>query len=291
MFGPLSLIALASAAIADPRAASPPLMRHEITLGRCRITALSDAADRADPAAGRPAATRNAFLLLVDGHRIMIGPIATGDRLRAALSGLGYRPTDVDTVIVTSLDDAQGGGLLDGDRPAFPAATVFVDRWAVDHIGGRISTSPIIAKALDAYRARSRLRTPDFDLDVVPGVRMAVTSEGPRTGSVRVRCGETMLVFWNGDLRLQDRATRGGPAVISPDRQRFLDEAVAKDHLIATSIGPFPGFGHVYRLADGFHWGAIEARGPRTKPRRRGEVYIEPGNDTPVESKAPVPPK
>ncbi|KQS03887.1 hypothetical protein ASG11_06210 [Sphingomonas sp. Leaf357] len=292
MFGPLSLIALASAAIADPRPASPPLLRREITLGRCRITAFSNGVDRAGAAIpDRSPAMRNTFLLVVDGHHILIGPSASGAELRAALSSLGYRASDVDTVIVTALDDAQGGGMLDGDRPAFPTATVFVDRWAVDHIGDRAATGPTIAKALDAYRARSRLRTPDFDLDVVPGVRMAVTSEGPRTGSVRVRCGATVLVFWNGDLREQDRATGTGPAVVPPDRQRFLEEAVARDHLVATAIGPFPGFGHVYRLADGFHWGAIEARGPRSKPRRRGEIYIEPGNDVPVEREVPVPQK
>lgn len=139
---------------------------------------------------------------------------------------------------------------------------------------------------MNLYRARNHLRTPDFDLDVLPGVKLSVSPGTARAGSVRVDCGNDVLMFWNGAVGVRPPPVGKATRPVPPGAERFFREAVAQDYIVATTVGPFPSLGHVYQMPDGYHWGSVEARSYKGTPRRRGEVYVEEADSVPIEEGA-----
>ena len=70
-------------------------------------------------------------LLLVDtGAAGLFGP--TLGNLLANLKAAGYQPEQVDAVLITHMHPDHIGGLMNGDKLAFPNATVHVDQRDVD---------------------------------------------------------------------------------------------------------------------------------------------------------------
>lgn len=256
-----------------------PLLRREIKLGKCVITALSELeGPTADVRSPTPPAARTAFLVALDRRVYLIGPSARGAAIRRAMVNLGYRPSDIEAVIITTLDEDQATGLMDGEDAAYPTATVFVDRLAADPIVPRPTQPVAITKALRTYRALGRLQVLDQEIEISPGVRITVAPGDVRTGSVRVNCGTDTLAVWTGSIGQQGGTQTPERAARPQDRQVFLREAVARNYLIASPVGPFPGLGHAYLMKDGFHWGSIEAQSYKGVPLRRGQVFVEPAD-------------
>jgi glyoxylase-like metal-dependent hydrolase (beta-lactamase superfamily II) len=147
-----------SAHAAAPLAKTQPPGFYRMMLGDFEITALSDGTiplpvdkllTNTSPAKVKKALERwylkepvdtsvNAYLIntgaklvLVDaGAGTLFGP--TVGKLASNLQAAGYRPEQVDEVYITHMHGDHVGGLMAGDKLAFPNATVRADRHDAD---------------------------------------------------------------------------------------------------------------------------------------------------------------
>jgi len=95
------------------------------------------------------------------------------------LSGLGYRPEDIDTVALTHLHfDHCGGGTRRDEsgvaRPTFPNATYLVRRqeWEDAHHANERNRASYISDNYDPLETSAQLLLHDEDVEILPGVWM-----------------------------------------------------------------------------------------------------------------------
>lgn len=279
------MIALMAIGILSPDSESPvPARRFIAAIGDCKVTALSSqrlaSNGRLDHVIGPRSA--NAFLVERGGASVLIAPIALSAADRVSLESRRTRDAKIgpDAVVLTSLEERQSKALMDGADRAFPNSMVFVDRAILDYAHERGISQGGSDAAIAAYLTRGRLRAIDPDTEVLPGVKIAISPYRARMESrVRVKCGSTTLVLLPG-REVAFHATEGADA----RRDERLPRVLASDgYVVALTDGAFPGIGSVYVEHDGYHWGPIAARSMNGALRRRGEVFVEPG-DTQVES-------
>lgn len=212
---------------------------------------------------------RNLAMIDCGGHSSFI-PTTGGtlDALRAA----GYRPEDVDTVLLTHIHPEHALGLsYDGTTRNFPNAEVVVTQ--VDH---QFWTDPAMEsrvpqgqRFIEAGRRAirpygGRIRTVDMreGLEVIPGVFM-VPAPGHTPGHVSFRLtsqNQTMLIW--GDIAHQMVIQMARPrwrvgvdvdsAMGVESRVRTLEMLATEGILMGGVHVPWPGFGRIIRDGEGF---------------------------------------
>jgi glyoxylase-like metal-dependent hydrolase (beta-lactamase superfamily II) len=147
---------------------------------------------------------------------------------RAALEAAGVEPLDVDTVVLTHLDDDHIGGLVDGTwpgvEPAFPRARVLAPREAV----AAVEAGQGLPTGIDERRRLLRILRETGVLDealpgdeVAPGIRLR-DAPGHRAGHVCVEVdGPRPLVHVADTLHHESH-------VEHPDWDRIADEDPAR---------------------------------------------------------------
>lgn len=207
---------------------------------------------------------RNLFLVDCGGHPdFMPGTGRTLEALRAA----GYRPEQVDTVLLTHIHPEHALGLsFDGRTRNFPNAEIVVS--AVDHAfwtdpsqEGRVPQGQRFIRAarqaIGPYAERIRTFPIDQETEVLPGV-VSVPAPGHTPGHVSYRItdqNETLLIW--GDIahqaviQLARPSWRVGVDVDADEgvrsRLRHLD-MLASDRILVGGVHmPWPGFGRVVR--------------------------------------------
>ncbi|WP_107966259.1 MBL fold metallo-hydrolase [Sphingomonas oleivorans] len=310
----LSLPALAAAMIAtgtvalpiqasattepSSQTASPGVYR--MTLGAFTIIALSDGSfdlptdqllieprpgevkellDRAGLPAAVPTAI-NAFLIdtgtkriLVDaGSGALLGPSLGKllDNLRAA----GYRPEQIDELLLTHLHPDHVGGLADGGRMTFPNAVIRVDRseagfWLDKANRSRVDDSvkgsfDAALTSLQPYIAAGRLKQFEPGEKLEPGI-MAVAMPGHTAGHTVYRIesrGQTMMMW--GDIVHVAAVQFPDPRITihfdsvtgeaEAARETAFGDATRKGYWVAASHIAFPGIGHVGSDGTGYMW-------------------------------------
>lgn len=273
---------------------------YRVTLGDFKVTAISDGtlpleADKVlantTPAKVNMALAKvyltspvetsfNAFLVDTGNKQVLID-VGTGSLLGPRLGKLwdnlaaaGYRPDQVDEVYVTHLHADHVGGLMTGDRMAFPNATVRADQHDVDYwlSDENLAKSPEEMKiffqgaraSLQPYIAAGKFKAFDGDTDLVPGVK-AVPMRGHTPGHafyVAESKGEKM-VFW-GDLVHVAAVQLPDPSVTivfdvaskaaATQRKKALAEAAKDGYLIGAAHISFPGIGRVRADGKGYTW-------------------------------------
>ncbi|WP_349367825.1 MBL fold metallo-hydrolase [Salinarimonas sp.] len=213
-------------------------------------------------------------LVLIDTGNGDAGAPTSGAWM-ANFRAAGYRPEDVDTILVSHFhpDHVNGLRLVDG-APVFPGARIRVPRaeWDFWMDDARMAAAP---EALaGAFRNARRVFGPmrdgtepapepfDPGEELVPGVT-AIAAPGHTPGHTAFRIvseGETLLA-------LSDVTNHPALFVRHPDwravfdidpeqaeatRRRLLGEAAETRTRIALYHAPFPATGHVARDADGF---------------------------------------
>ena len=207
-------------------------------------------------------------LILVDtGAGALYGPTLGHllDNLRAA----GYRPEEVDTILLTHLHGDHVGGLSLNGKMAFPNATLYVNQkevsyWlneskeagAPESQQGNFKTA---RQAMGLYLAANRMKPFTGDTQLFPGVK-AVDAPGYSPGHTmyQIESDGQKLLLW-GDLIHAAAVQFADPGVaIQWDsdakeavatRQQVLADAAKNGYWIAGAHLPFPAFGHV--RADG----------------------------------------
>jgi len=222
----------------------------------------------------------NAFLIDTGSRLVLIDTGAGalygtyGGFLVPHLIAAGYRPEDVDDVLLTHLHLDHEGGLIRNGAKAFPKATIHVskadlDFWLDEANKSRVAQllTPMFAGAkgsLSPYLADGRVRAFAPGEEVVPGIEaMAAPGHTPgHTWFLVTSAGEHLLA-WGDTVHVATVQMADPQAAIRYDadaaqaagaRKRALAEAASKGYWIAAAHVAFPGLGHVRASKDGYVW-------------------------------------
>ena len=214
-----------------------------------------------------------AKLILVDtGAAGLFGP--TLGKLVANLKAAGYQPEQVDEVYLTHMHPDHAGGLMAGDKLAFPNAVVRADKHDADFWLSQANLDKAQADvkgefqgamaSLNPYVKAGKFQPFDGDTDLVPGVK-AVANYGHTPGHTLyvVESRGQKLVLW-GDLMHVAAAQFENPAVTikydtdskaaAAQRKKAYRDAAKQGYLVASAHLSFPGIGHLRAEGKGYVW-------------------------------------
>ena len=212
-------------------------------------------------------------LVMIDaGSGVFFGP--TLGKLIANLKASGYQPEQVDEIYITHMHSDHVGGLVDGDKIAFPNAVVRADRRDADFwlSKANMDTAPKDAKpafegamaSINPYIAAGKFKPFDGNTDLVPGVS-AISTYGHTPGHTvyMVESQGQRLVLW-GDLMHVAAVQFAEPSVTirfdtdskaaAAQRKKQYADAAKRGHWVAAAHLPFPGIGHLRADGKGYDW-------------------------------------
>jgi len=239
----------------------------------------------------------NLVLVDVGASDCMTPELGTlSDNLRAS----GYRPEQVDTILLTHLHPDHVCGLSRDGKALYPNAAVYAshneeDYWLkapdvatgnsrAEREKGRNDVKPVdpaLAKkardALAPYLSSGRFNSYGIDETLVPGVQ-AIASSGHtpgHTGYLFTSNTERLLIW--GDIVHNHAVQFTYPDVsveydVDPkqaivSRRRVLTSVAKDSPWIAGAHLPFPGLGHVTYDGERYRWVPVDY-GPVVKPPR-----------------------
>lgn len=234
-----------------------------------------------DPAA--PTAIGVTAHLVRGGGRTMLIDSGAGGafgpglgRLSTSLAALGVAPEDVDTVLVTHMHGDHIGGLLPGDAPAFPNATLHVSEadlafWTDEAIAAQAPAEFqgmfTLARAVAAAYGE-RIQPFSGEGEVAPGVTtLALPGHTVGHSGFRLASGDQQVIVFGDAVNsaaVQFAHPEAGlvfdtdPALAAETRARFFDMLATDRTLVAGTHMPFPGLGHVARAGDAYAWAPEE---------------------------------
>ena len=215
-------------------------------------------------------------LVLIDtgaGAGSPMGP--TLGKLLQNLRASGYKPEQVDEVYITHMHGDHLGGLLAGDKAAFPNAVLRTakaesDYWlsAANADKAPANVKPFFKAAADAckpYIAAGKHKPFEgADVELVPGVH-AIATPGHTPGHTiySVESKGEKLMLW-GDLMHVAAVQFPDPSVTiqfdsdskaaAPQRKKQFADAAAKGYYVGVAHISFPGIGHLRAEGAGYVW-------------------------------------
>ncbi len=212
-------------------------------------------------------------LVLVDtGAGKLFGP--TLGNLVNNLKAAGYQPEQVDEVYITHMHSDHVGGLLAGDKAAFPNAIVRADKREADYwlSQANLDKAPADGKggfknaqaALNPYVQAGMFKTFDGDVELVPGIKShAGYGHTPGHSTYVVESNGQKLVLW-GDLMHVAAVQFEHPEVAIHfdsdskaavvQRKKAYAEAAKQGYLVAGAHLSFPGIGRIRAEGKGYVW-------------------------------------
>ncbi len=212
-----------------------------------------------------------AKLVLVDtGAAGLFGP--TLGNLVANLKAAGYQPEQVDAVVITHMHADHVGGLMAGDKLAFPNATVHADKHDADFwlSQANMDKAPKEAKgffqgamaSLNPYVAAGKFKPFDGNTELVPGIKaQAARGHTPGHSTYAVESKGQKLVLW-GDLMHVAAVQFANPSVTiqfdtdskaaAVQRKKAYAEAAKQGYWVAGAHLSFPGIGHLRSDGKGY---------------------------------------
>jgi glyoxylase-like metal-dependent hydrolase (beta-lactamase superfamily II) len=214
-----------------------------------------------------------AKLVLIDtGAAGLFGP--TLGNLLANLKAAGYQPEQVDQVYITHLHPDHVGGLMVGDKLAFPNAVVRADKHDADFwlSQANMDAAPKEAKSffqgamasLNPYVTAGKFKPFDGDTELVPGVKaIATRGHTPGHSTYVVESNGQKLVLW-GDLMHVAAVQFANPSVTiqfdtdskaaAVQRKKAYADAAKHGYWVAAAHLTFPGIGHLRAEGKGYMW-------------------------------------
>ncbi|MGZ5817803.1 MAG: MBL fold metallo-hydrolase [Burkholderiaceae bacterium] len=216
--------------------------------------------------------TGNKLVLIDTGAAGLFGP--TLGNLLTNLKASGYQPEQVDEIYITHMHGDHIGGLMSGDKMAFPNAIVRADKHDADYWLSQENMDKAPADAKDYFKGAMASLNPyvqaghfkpfSGNTDLVPGVK-SIASYGHTPGHTSYEVesnGQKFIVM--GDLIHVAAVQFNEPAVtISFDadaksaaaqRKRIFTEAAKHGYLVAGAHLSFPGLGHLRTNGNAYTW-------------------------------------
>ncbi len=198
-------------------------------------------------------------------HEQLKGRLPPG-QLVARMAEAGYKPEDVDVVVITHGHPDHIGGLTKGGQPVFPKARyVFgaadFDFWnkGENVREARKFNRELYVKIVVPLSNRATMIKPGDE--VVPGIRavdafghspgllaFTIESEGKRMINWADTCNHYAIAIQRPDIHLDVDDDKDKAAAT---RKRILDMAAKEELLVAGYHMPYPGLGYVERGKDG----------------------------------------
>ncbi|WP_296952821.1 MBL fold metallo-hydrolase [uncultured Massilia sp.] len=224
----------------------------------------------------------NAFLINT-GSRLVLIDTGAGSlygaccgRLLANLRASGYRPEQVDLVLLTHLHKDHVGGVLADGKPAFPNAVVRAARTDADYwrdAGSKARAPDFLSTFFDAAKAAlapydAAGRFVPFDAagaaELAPGIR-ALPESGHTPGHTGylVENGGQALLVWGDVVHVAAIQLDHPDAAVKYDsdrddavatRRALLERAASQRLLVGAAHVAFPGLGHLRRDGAGYTW-------------------------------------
>jgi glyoxylase-like metal-dependent hydrolase (beta-lactamase superfamily II) len=222
----------------------------------------------------------NAFLVNTGTKLVLIDTGAAGlfgptlGNLAANLKAAGYQPEQIDEIYITHMHPDHLGGLMAGDKMAFPNAVVRADRRDADYwlSQANLDKAPEGMKgffqgamaSFNPYVAAGKFKPFDGNTELVTGVR-ALASHGHTPGHttyVVESKGEKLVLI--GDLihvaavqfpdpTVTIQFDSDSKAALAQRRKAFADAAKGGYWVGAAHIS-FPGIGHLQAAGKGYNW-------------------------------------
>ena len=295
--------ALLCATAAAPAIAAAPMVKtsapgfYRMMLGDFEVTAISDGTNplpvdtllqgmsKADITANlkknfqaSPLETSfNAFLINTGSKLVLVDTGAAGlfgpnlGKFAANLKAAGYSPEQVDEIYITHMHPDHVGGLMAGDKLAFPNATVRAQKQEADYWLSEANMKKDASKAdffkgamasLNPYVKAGKFKPFEGDVELVPGVSSHSGkghTPGHATYVVESRGQKLVLI---GDLIHVAAVQMAHPDVtigfdsepkeaLASRRQAF-DAAARAGYLIGGAHLAFPGIGHLRKEGKGY---------------------------------------
>jgi glyoxylase-like metal-dependent hydrolase (beta-lactamase superfamily II) len=212
-------------------------------------------------------------LVLIDtGAGTLFGPTLGNfiNNLKAA----GYQPEQVDEIYITHMHPDHVGGLMAGDKLAFPNAIVRADQHEADFwlSQAHMDAAPKEAKnsfqgamsSVNPYVAAGKFKPFDGDTELIPGVK-AVASHGHTVGHTTyvVESKGQKLALW-GDLMHVAAVQFADPSVVmkfdtdtksaAVERKKAFADAARQGYWVGGAHIAFPGIGHLRANAGSYTW-------------------------------------
>ena len=212
-------------------------------------------------------------LVLVDtGAAGLFGP--TLGNLVANLKAAGYQPEQVDEIYITHMHADHVGGLMAGDKMAFPNAIVRAEKQDADFWLSQANLDKAAEgdkgffqgaqASLNPYVKAGKFKAFEGNTDLVPGIKAVVTrGHTPGHSFYAVESKGQKLLLW-GDVMHVEAVQFDNPSVtIKFDsdsktaavvRKKAYAEAAKGGYLVAATHLSFPGIGHVAAEGKGYEW-------------------------------------
>ena len=227
----------------------------------------------------------NAFLVHTGKNLVLVDAGAascfgqTMGNIVANIKAAGYRPEDIDTVLLTHMHPDHICGLVDASGKAvFSRATVWgakseADFWLDKKVEmaapeGHRPFFQMAQHAIEPYAHAGRFKTFSPGDQLVAGFS-AVPSPGHTPGhtSYLLQSGQEGLLIW-GDIIHAHAVQLAHPEVsiefdVTPaqaieSRKEVLERVAQQRLMVAGAHMPFPGMGHLGKETQGYSWVPVE---------------------------------
>ena len=212
-------------------------------------------------------------LVLIDtGAAKLFGP--TLGNLQDSIKAAGYTPEQVDEIYITHMHADHVGGLMAGDKLAFPNAIVRSDKRDADFWLSKenLDKAPEAMKgffqgaqaSVNPYVAAGKYKPFDGAMELTPGIKAYSTlGHTPgHTSYVVESKGQKMVILGDlihvGPVQFDEPSVTiafdANPKAAAAERKEVFSDAAKDGALIAGAHLSFPGLGHVRTSGKGFQW-------------------------------------
>ena len=300
MAAAIALLAATGAHAAAPMAKTPAPGYYRTMLGDFEITALSDGTvslpvrdllTNISPKAIDNALAKsylkspletsvNGYLINTGEKLILVDTGAAGlfgptlGNLLSNLKASGYQPEQVDEIYITHMHADHVGGLMAGDKLAFPNAIVRADKHDADFwlSQANLDKAPADSKgsfqgamaSINPYVKADKFKPFDGNTDLATGIK-AIASHGHTPGHAiyAIESKGQKLVLW-GDLMHVAAVQFDNPGVTiqfdsdtkaaALQRKKAYAEAAKQGYLVGSAHISFPGIGRLRADGKGYVW-------------------------------------